>query len=113
MPIYNYIATDHNGNKKNGTVDARTEYLAVSLLKSQGFFVISINERRGSLLDFFANLRGVSTNEIVAFTRQFSTMISAGLPVSRALEVLADQASNNNMKAVLHDCLRDVEGGSS
>ena len=113
MPIYNYIATDHNGNKKNGTVDARTEYLAVSLLKSQGFFVISINERRGSLLDFFANLRGVSTNEVVAFTRQFSTMISAGLPVSRALEVLADQASNNNMKAVLHDCLRDVEGGSS
>lgn len=113
MPIYNYIATDHNGSKKNGTVDARTEFLAVSLLKSQGFFVISINERRGTLLDLFANLKGVSINEVVTFTRQFSTMISAGLPVSRALEVLADQASNNNMKAVLHDCLRDVEGGSS
>lgn len=113
MPSYTYIATDHSGNKKTGTADARTEYLAVGLLKSQGYFVISITQKRGSLLDFFANLRGVSSSEIVAFTRQFSTMISAGLPISRALEVLGEQSSSQNLRKVIQDCLRDVEGGSS
>lgn len=112
MPVYNYIATDSNGMRRTGFVDARTEELALSLLKNQGLYVVSLNERRDSLMDSFMDLRGVPENEIINFTRQFSTMISAGLPLSRALEVLTDQTNNKKMKKVLTDVLRDVEGGS-
>ncbi len=113
MPLYTYIATDFSGGKRSGTVDARSESIAVTLLKNQGLFVISINEKRSSFLDDVFSIMGVPINEIVAFTRQFSTMISAGLPLSRALEVLADQTQNKTFKGIILDCLRSVEGGTS
>jgi len=112
MSIYNYVATDNSGIRRVGTVDARTEELAISLLKNQGMYVLSLTEKKASLLDFFTELRGVPENEVVNFTRQFSTMISAGLPISRALEILAEQMTNKKMKKILGDVLRDVEGGS-
>ncbi|MFC1722363.1 type II secretion system F family protein, partial [Patescibacteria group bacterium] len=64
-------------------------------------------------LDKFGLIGGVPNTEVVAFTRQFSTMVSAGLPISRALEVLGTQASNANLKKILMEILRDIEGGSS
>lgn len=113
MPLYNYVATDGNGNKRTGTVDARSSELAVSLLKNQGLFVINLTVKKENILDQLGFLNKVPETEIVSFTRQFSTMISAGLPVSRALDVLSSQAQNKNMKKILSDVLRDVEGGSS
>jgi type IV pilus assembly protein PilC len=112
MPIYKYSATDNNGSRKVGTVDARTEELAVNLLRNQGFYVINLDHQRLSIFEHLNELRGVGQGDIVTFTRQFSTMISAGLPISRALEVLAEQASNNSLKKIIFDVLRDVEGGA-
>lgn len=89
MAIFSYNAKDMSGKTVGGTVDARTKDLAVSLLKGQGLYVISIQEKKDNIFDTFLNFRGVSGNDVVTFTRQFSTMISAGLPISRALEVLA------------------------
>src|SRR3990167_854291 len=113
MAIYNYVATDNLGVRRVGTVDARTEELAISLLKNQGMFVLSLTEKKANLFEFLIELRGVPENEVVNFTRQFSTMISAGLPISRALEILAEQTTNRKMRKILGDILRDVEGGSS
>ncbi len=112
MPLFKYTATDTNGNRKEGTVDARSEELAVSLLKSQGFFVINVAEQKSGILGSISAVRGISESEIVAFTRQFSTMISAGLPISRALDVLAEQSPNKNFRIMMGSILRDVEGGS-
>lgn len=113
MPVFTYTARDSTGLKRSGSVDARSESVAVSLLKAQGLFVINLEEQRNSVFEQILNFRGVPEGEVVTFTRQFSTMISSGLPISRALEVLAEQATNKNMKKVLLDCLRDVEGGAS
>ncbi len=113
MPVYKYTATDAGGNKKSGAVDARTHELAVSLLKNQGLYVMELVERRDSLIDQVVGIRGVPQNEVVNFTRQFSTMINAGLPLSRALDILAGQTQNQRFKKILIDVLRDVEGGSS
>ena len=55
----------------------------------------------------------ISLADVVTFTRQFSTMISAGLPISRALEVLGSQTPNASFKRIINDILRSVEGGSS
>ncbi len=113
MAIFSYNAKDVSGKTISGTVDARTKDLAVSLLKGQGLYVISIQEKRETIADKFLNFRGVSTNDVVTFTRQFSTMISAGLPISRALEVLAAQTQSKTFKKVIYDVLRNVEGGAS
>jgi type IV pilus assembly protein PilC len=113
MSIYRYTAKDLGGNTRSGTVDARTKELALNLLKTQGLFVVSLEEKRDSFFEELLNFRGVPTGEVVSFTRQFSTMISAGLPVARAMEVLANQTSNAVFKKILFDVLRSIEGGSA
>ncbi len=113
MPIFKYIAKDFGGTSRYGSVDARTKDLALNLLKTQGLTVISLEEKKESIVDAILNFRGVPAGEVVSFTRQLSTMISAGLPISRALEVLASQAPNPGFKKILMDILRSVEGGST
>jgi type IV pilus assembly protein PilC len=112
MAVYKYSATDAGGNRRVGAVDARTEDLALSLLKNQGLFVINLVEQKEGLTELLSNFMGVSDSELVAFTRQFSTMISAGLPLARSLEVLAEQSTNKNLRKIITDVLRDVEGGA-
>lgn len=113
MAIFKYQATDSTGKQRAGTVDARSKAAAVALLKEQGLFVISLSEKKTSFEDLLSTIKGVPQTEIVAFTRQLSTMVSAGLPIARALEVLAAQTANARMKKILMECLRDVEGGTS
>lgn len=113
MAIFKYIAKDTGGTSRYGTVDARTKELALNLLKTQGLTVINLDEKKEGLLDVLTNIKGVPTGEVVSFTRQLSTMISAGLPISRALEVLAMQTQQTHFKKILMDILRSVEGGSS
>jgi type IV pilus assembly protein PilC len=113
MPLFFYTAKNASGITVHGNVDSRTREIAVSLLKSQGLYVVGIEEKRDSLLDLLLNFRGIPQGEIVIFTRQLSTMISAGLPIARALEVLATQSTNKNFKRIVFDILRSVEGGSS
>ncbi len=111
MPLYNYRATDAEGKKRTGSVDARSQELAVNLLKSEGLFVAFIEEKRSNIIDDIMSFRGIPSSDVVSFTRQFSTMISSGLPISRALEVLTDQTENKAFRNVLYDILKLVEGG--
>lgn len=113
MPLYNYTAVDSEGQKKNGAVDARSQSSAVGLLKDQGLFVVSLTEQKEGFVEQFMSFKRIPSQEIVAVTRQLATMISAGLSISRALEVLSEQTSNKSMRKVLLDVLRDVQGGSS
>ena len=113
MALFNYTAINSTGHKVQGNVDSRTKEVAISLLKNQGLTVIAISEKRESVIDFLMNIRGIPQGELVAFTRQFSTMISAGLPIARALEVLANQNDNRSFKKIIFDILRSIEGGSS
>ncbi|KKU49778.1 MAG: Type IV pilus biogenesis protein PilC [candidate division WWE3 bacterium GW2011_GWC1_47_10] len=113
MPVFAYKARDNFGKQRAGTVDAKSQPSAVALLKEQGLFVISLEEQRSPVFDKLLNLRGVPETEVVTFTRQLSTMVSSGLPISRALEVLADQTTDRNMRKMMLEILRAVEGGSS
>lgn len=113
MPEYTYTAKNLSGETKQGTVDARAPDLAINLLKAQGLFVLNITERKESFLDDLPFFNSIPQSEVVSFTRQFSTMISAGLTVSRSLEVLGQQVTSKAFKKVIYDVLRAVEGGSS
>jgi len=111
MPVYNYLAKDSTGKSRSGIVDAQSESSAVSLLRNQGLFIVSLVEKKNSIFENLLSFKGVPPNEVVTFTRQFSTMISAGLPIAKALNVLAEQTPNNSMRSVIYNCLRDIEGG--
>jgi len=113
MPIYSYTAKNNAGGTINGNVEARNQEAAVELVKNQGFTVISIREKSGGMFESLMDFRGVPFGEIVTFTRQLSTMISAGLPIARALEVLSSQSSNSKFKKIITEILKSVEGGAS
>jgi type II secretory pathway component PulF len=111
MALFFYTAKNASGQTVHGNVEARTNEIAVSLLKGQGLFVMGIEEKRENLIDMILNFRGVPMGEVVIFTRQLATMISAGLPIARALEVLAVQSTNKAFKRIVFDILRSIEGG--
>jgi type IV pilus assembly protein PilC len=113
MPSYSYTGKNLYGKTVTGTVDARSSEIAVSLLKNQNLTVISLSEKTADVFEKFLDFRGVPQGEVVTFTRQLSTMISAGLPIARALDVLANQSMNRNFKKVILEILRSVEGGVS
>ena len=113
MPEFIYSEKNAFGKTVAGSVDARTPEVAVNLLKNQNLTVISLQEKREGFGDVIASFRKVPQGEVVTFTRQLSTMISAGLPIARALEVLSNQSSNKNFKKIIVEVLRSVEGGVS
>lgn len=97
----------------SGDVEARNRETAVGLLKNQGFTVVSIKEKTAGFSDILSDFKNVPQGEVATFTRQLSTMVSAGLPIARALEVLSSQSTNSKLKKIISDVLKSVEGGAS
>ena len=95
-----------------GVIDAGNKDEARAILRRQGLIVEQIKEKgREIALPFLR--RGVSLKDLAIFTRQFSVMIDAGLPILQCLEILAAQAENKAFQKVLMTVRDDVEGGSS
>ncbi len=113
MPVYKYNAVNDKGERTSGTVDAKSKEQAIGLLKREGLFVVSLDKAQTDIIKELLSFRGIPQDAVVTFTRQFSTMISAGLPLSRSLEVLIGQTENFKFKKVLSNVLKDVEGGLS
>lgn len=112
MHPFSYKARDQIGKPTQGKVEAATISDAAKLLREKGLVVIKLVPQRPSLLILITKSRGVSLSDVATFTRQFSTMITAGLPITNALIILKGQASAS-LKPVIESVLADVEGGSS
>ena len=116
MPKFNYIATNSQNKSVNGTLDAIDKSAAIASLTKQGLRPISIKE--GSTGSKSLNLGGffgagkVKSDDLVMFTRQLSAMVSAGVPLLRALNSLHDHSESPALKKVLETVIKDVEGGS-
>src|SRR4051795_10147690 len=108
MPTYTYSARAINGELKNATIDAPTRDEAVAQLRKQRLNVLKIDEatkkKKGGK---------VPMRDIVIFTRQFSTMINAGLPLVQALDILATQSENPALKDTTRQVVFDVESGNT
>jgi len=100
MSLYRYTAKDLSGKKFTGEVEAIDEKALVTTLQGEGLVPIEVRERnaQGSITieKVLPKTGGVSSSEIVGFTRQLSTMISAGLPLTDALVILEKQAKNKH-----------------
>ena len=114
MALYYFSAKDISGKKYTGEVEVLDEKALVSTLQKQGLVPTEIRPRnRGAL--FAVNLpklrTSVSSTEIVGFTRQLSTMISAGLPLTDSLVILEKQTKNPTFARMISEVVADVEGG--
>ena len=112
--IFTYTAKDAEGKTKTGFVEAATTEQAAEILRGRNLVPTGLREKETSSLSLLLkNLRRVSEEEKTIFTRQLATMINAGLPLARALEVLTVQARNPRFREVLSACLRDVQAGAA
>ncbi|MFW6110088.1 MAG: type II secretion system F family protein [Patescibacteria group bacterium] len=114
MATFRYTVKDQQGKTRTGNVEASTKSRAVDVLREQGFTVITLREqRKGFVLSKLTNaFKGVSTKDRVTFTRQLATMVGSGLPLTQALDILAEQAGESPFGEVLRKILVRVEGGS-
>lgn len=123
MPTYKYEAMDSTGSEVKATVEAGSEEEAQQKIKQMGYFVTKISEVAGKKSgkkgkkdgkrkkgQVFA-LGGVSSAALCTFTRQFSTLQDAGLPVLRSLKILEGQMKPGVLKNALIDVVDDVESG--
>lgn len=111
MKRFTYRAKDKaSGKVVTGHVQAENEHAAGRILVDQGYVPQKVTEEKADgLLARFQNK--VSTKQRIMFTRQFATLIGAGLPLSASLRILAEQTDDKPMRAVIEDILAQVEGG--
>lgn len=114
MKKFNYEAKDSATNRiVKAAVQADTEHAAAKLLIDQGFAPLDIKEvkEEGNFLD---RLTGrITTKDKVVFTRQLSTLIGAGLPLSQSLRTVLEQTPNKRLQSVIQDLITSIEGGKS
>jgi len=114
MPIYNWVAETRKGKTIKGEIEAADEKAAGLQLKRRNLKIKKIKLKPKDIFENVSFMQPKVTNkDIVIFTRQFSTMIDAGLPLLQGLTILADQAENRTFKRILKEIVKDVEGGSS
>jgi type IV pilus assembly protein PilC len=126
MPTYKFEAMDSSGEEVKDALDAVNEEEAQQKIKQMGYFVTKITEvstgkkakgkgkhagrrKKGQVF----TIGGVSSKQLCTFTRQFSTLQDAGLPVLRSLKILEHQMRPGVLKNALIDVVDDVESGSS
>ena len=114
MPIYLYAGKTKRGRVTKGELEAVDERIARIQLKRRNIEVTKLKPKPKDIFESISFMQPKVTNkDIVIFTRQFSTMIDAGLPLVQGLNILSEQAENRTFKGVLKQITKDVEGGST
>lgn len=114
MATYVYDAIDPSGRSIKGKIDADNEQLVLSKLQEQHLHIVSVSESKAGVKTAVASKTGkVKLQSLVVFSRQFATMIDAGIPIIKCLDILENQTKDETLKAVLNQTRRDVKGGLS
>jgi len=112
MPDYKYQGTSRSGSSVSGVMTASNKTELASLLKRQQITATKMTEK-GKEFSVPTFGGGVKAKELAIFTRQFSVMIDAGLPLVQCLEILAGQQENKVFQKVLTGTRSQVEGGAT
>ena len=115
MPdTYEYKVRDKSGNMVTGTLVADSELLVLQRLREMGYTPLEVGKEKRSLnLEINVKKAKVKLKDLAVFSRQFATMINSGLPILRALSILADQTENKLLGETLNETRMDVEQGAS
>lgn len=112
MANLTYTAISKDGKKVSGNVEASSKEALIETLHKQGMRPLSVKQQAKSF-NFNIGTPKVKLKDMVMFTRQLSTMISAGVPLTRSLTTLQEQTNNKYFKTVISGITKDVEGGAS
>ncbi len=130
MPSYTYKARDIRGELQESSIQADNPEYARSILKQQGLWVVDLQEEKQEQEQFsqtktthtkplkqkqgfLSQFQGVGLKDMVVFSRQFASMIEAGVAMLRALNVLTEQTQNKKLKEALETVRYDIEQGGT
>ena len=114
MATFAYVGRTRSGAVKKGELSAKTRDEAVDQLRKQSVVVTSLDEKKGGSGGFNLSLgSGLTDKDLVVFTRQFGTMINAGLPLVQCLEILSTQSENKVLRETIGEVKTQVEAGST
>lgn len=110
MPKFQFTAIRANQESFSSTIEAMDRPAALKSLSGQGLKITSLQEVKEGGGKTSKN-RKIKSDELVMFTRQLSSMVSAGVPILRALGSMAQHAESANFRAIITDVSHDIEGG--
>ena len=113
MATFAYVGRTRSGAVKKGELSAKTRDEAVDQLRKQSVVVTSLAEKSGIGGFKLSFGSGLSEKDLVVFTRQFGTMINAGLPLVQCLEILSTQSENKVLRETIGEVKTQVEAGST
>jgi type IV pilus assembly protein PilC len=111
MPVFSYSARALSGELQSGEIDLPTREEVVGFLRRQRLVPVAVKAKPKDIAISFGT--GVKMREVVIFTRQFSTMIAAGLPLVQSLSILAEQTENPKFATVINAVLNDIQAGQT
>lgn len=112
MPIFSYSAIDQSGKTTKATMEADNEGMVLARLREQSLHCLEIKETKKAKASTFGKGK-VKPRSLVVFSRQFATMIDAGIPILRCLEILSSQCKDPALKPSLEQVTIDVKTGLS
>lgn len=107
MPAFTYTARTATGELRSATIEAPSREDVVAQLRRQRMSIVKVDENAKPK----KKMGSIKMRDVVIFTRQFSTMINAGLPLVQALDILAKQTENKALASATRDIVFDVESG--
>jgi len=114
MATFAYVGRSRSGAVKKGELSAKTRDEAVDQLRKQSVVVTSLEEKKSGAGGFKMSFgSGLTDKDLVVFTRQFGTMINAGLPLVQCLEILSTQSENKVLRETIGEVKTQVEAGST
>src|SRR5271163_4607012 len=114
MPMFKYKARNAMGKVTEGTIEADNEAGVAGALRQKRLELISTSSAGGfsSVWKVLTSKGGkVTTKDIVVFSRQFSTMVNAGLPILQGLTIVAEQAENKDFRVLMAKVRDDISNG--
>ncbi len=115
MPSYKYTAYTKEGKEKKGSIEADDKDAAVKLIKAEGNTPIKIEEEglMDKDLNFSFGGKKATSRDLSIFCRQFVSISKAGVSIVDALEMLADQTENKELKKAIYDTMTSVQKGET
>jgi type IV pilus assembly protein PilC len=113
MAIFLYRVKTRGGRTLKGEMDAPSAEIVETALRRKGYTEIKIKPKPKDLLEGTFLEGGVKDRDMVVFSRQFATMINAGVPILQSLQILSEQTENPKLRRRLYSIRADIEGGSS